>query len=115
MQALVPVTTFNGYKNLDSDDIHFSSLRTDLFDWAFGSSKETSYRLEEFQPLIFLYGNIRSLGSTEPVDQESYQRAHSRLGEYLRLLTHLAAKGVLDQGELGAARSKLRAFVAKFS
>jgi hypothetical protein len=80
-----------------------------------GVRRRPSIAWEEFQPLIFLYGNIRSLGATEPVDEESYQRAHSRLGEYLHLLTHLAAKGVLDQGELGAARSKLRAFVAKFS
>jgi hypothetical protein len=96
------------------NDIHFGVLRTDLFDWAFGSSKETFYRLEEAQSLIVLCGKIRSVAATEPADEASYQQSCAKMETCLLTIGYLAKRNVLKQRELDLARSKQKDFEAKF-
>ena len=97
------------------NDIHFEGLRTDLFDWAFGSSKETFYRLDEAPLLVFLYRKIRSLAATEPADEASFQQSRAKLEECLRILRDFENFNVLEQGELDLARLKHKEIRTKFA
>ena len=114
LNSLISLEAFSNYQRFGLDDLHFEDLRTDLFDWAFGTSKELFYRLEEFQPLIFIYGRVKKLAAVTPSDDSSYQVAHSDVQRLLAQIRRMEEQGVLDSEGFRSARVLLAEFLTKF-
>ena len=114
LNSLTSIEAFSNYQRFVLDDLQFSDLRTDIFDWAFGTAKDTFYRLEEFQALIFIYGKVRKLAAVTPSDDNSYRVAQLEVHRLLDQMKRMEKQCILNHRAFTSARTQLSNFLAKF-
>jgi hypothetical protein len=113
MTTLSSYQDFPAYVAASQSDLQFSDLRSDIFEWAYGTQKEAFYRLPEFQAIIFIYQIIRRLGSLDPKDCNSFSAARAQLGAALNSLHELLAENGLDQKAFKKAQRDLASLIKK--
>ena len=113
MTALAFRQDLAAYLAAPQGELPFADLRSDIFDWAYGTQKDAFYRLQEFQAIIFIYQLIRRLASLDPQDIDSYSVAQDQLAASLRNLRQLVAEDGLDKKEFEKAQRDLASLLKK--
>jgi hypothetical protein len=108
VEAIVSLDCFSDYMTLPNDYVHFADLRTDVFDWAYGTQKNVFYRMPEFQPFIFIYSKIARYSAFVPADEGSFVSARSALNQLLSQIHDLERDGVFNKKQITFARSDLQ-------